>query len=311
MSILYIIGNGFDSAHELPTKYSDFREFLINEYNADEDIDLFLPEISMGSDGEEDPDSTEVASLVARLLLNSNVEDDWSDFEEKLGQLDYDEFYDQIENFGSDDEENPWITAYKMEDASSILLNAVPYIKELFREWITTIPVRQCRLQKEPFRIWCMQESATFLNFNYTLTLEMLYGIKKVCHIHGKKGESILVGHGDDSDIAGCFDNTGFPGAICNLTNVKRALRKNTNKALMDNQGFFNSLSDVNKIYSIGFSYSSVDLIYIEEICKQINSIAAVWIFNDYVNDKPKIPYFKDAIRRCGFKGRFEIEKII
>lgn len=30
--ILYIIGNGFDLSHEIPTKYSDFREFCKNNY---------------------------------------------------------------------------------------------------------------------------------------------------------------------------------------------------------------------------------------------------------------------------------------
>ena len=32
MSTLFIIGNGFDIAHGIPTKYSDFREFILGMY---------------------------------------------------------------------------------------------------------------------------------------------------------------------------------------------------------------------------------------------------------------------------------------
>lgn len=36
MKNLYIIGNGFDLAHSLPTKYSNFKEYLISKYQIDE-----------------------------------------------------------------------------------------------------------------------------------------------------------------------------------------------------------------------------------------------------------------------------------
>ena len=32
MSKLFIIGNGFDLAHSIPTSYNDFRAFLISKY---------------------------------------------------------------------------------------------------------------------------------------------------------------------------------------------------------------------------------------------------------------------------------------
>lgn len=311
MSSLFIIGNGFDLAHGLPTKYSNFRSFLEKEYEADEDIILFPPEITMGNHGEEDPNSAEVASLVTHLLLNANVGKDWCDFEEKLGQLDYDEFYDHIEDFSSDEEENFFITAYKMEDVTSSLLKSIPYIQELFREWIDTILINPKLLQRQPFKSLCVPEKDAFLNFNYTLTLEKLYNCKNVCHIHGKQGQSILVGHGDDTDEAGCFDNTQFPGAICNLTDVKRALRKDTNNALQNNHKFFESLSTVDKIYSIGFSFNSVDMVYIQEICRQIDSDKVVWTFNNHGLDEKELESIKNSIRKYGYTGKFEIKKII
>jgi hypothetical protein len=40
MPNLFIIGNGFDIAHGLPTKYKHFRQFLVDVYDADENISL-------------------------------------------------------------------------------------------------------------------------------------------------------------------------------------------------------------------------------------------------------------------------------
>lgn len=32
MATLFIIGNGFDLAHGMPTQYSDFRKFIVETY---------------------------------------------------------------------------------------------------------------------------------------------------------------------------------------------------------------------------------------------------------------------------------------
>lgn len=309
MPNLFIIGNGFDIAHDLPTKYSDFREFLNRDYGAYENTFLFPPEIIMGNHGEAQASSEDIASLVSRLLLDANVKDDWSDFEEKLGQFDYGEFFDHIEDFGSDDEENPFITGNKMEDTCTSLLDSLPHIKGLFREWINTFQIEPELLQS--FKELCNPDADVFLNFNYTLTLEKLYNCKNVCHIHGKQDDyEILVGHGDDSEEAGFFDRVGFPGALCNLTDVKSAFFKNTSKALQDNYTFFESLSAIDKVYSIGFSYNSIDLVYIQEICKCLDS-DTVWFINDYKKDRHKFPYFKELIKECGYIGKFEIKGLI
>ena len=37
MSKLFIIGNGFDSAHKMPTSYEEFRKYIIGEYELSEE----------------------------------------------------------------------------------------------------------------------------------------------------------------------------------------------------------------------------------------------------------------------------------
>jgi hypothetical protein len=309
MPNLFIIGNGFDIAHGLPTKYKHFRQFLVDVYDADENISIFEPSITMNPDGGEYPDASEVASLVSRMQIDASIDSEWNCFEETLGLFDYEEFYDMCYVADKDGGENLWHTAYNKEDISSSLLKAIPYIQVLFKEWIEALPALS--LRKPRFSSIIDPENDLFLNFNYTLTLEKVYGCKKVCHIHGKQGGKILVGHGDDTENAGDFDNRYYPGATCNLTDVKQALRKDTRAALELNRAFFNSIAVVADIYSIGFSYNDVDLIYIKEICRTLNTKPHIWTFHGYSGDRPKFHHFKETIRKCGFNGSFKEDLLI
>ena len=52
-----------------------------------------------------------------------------------------------------------------------------------------------------------------------------------------------------------------------------------------ETQNFLDSIRDVTKIYSYGFSYGNVDLPYIVEICRHIDTHNATWYFNDFSSD--------------------------
>ena len=54
MSKLFIIGNGFDSAHKMPTSYEEFRKYIIGEYELSEHEDEIpeIPDSSLMPDGE-------------------------------------------------------------------------------------------------------------------------------------------------------------------------------------------------------------------------------------------------------------------
>ena len=83
---------------------------------------------------------------------------------------------------------------------------------------------------------------------------------------------------------------------------LKIDLRKNTSKALSDNYNFFERISGVRKIYSYGFSFSNVDMIYLEEICKHIDPNKVRWYFNryDWKNNQDSV----NKVRNLGFKIR-------
>lgn len=82
----------------------------------------------------------------------------------------------------------------------SNLQSAMQKLPQIFEKWVETIPISKDNISDI---VDLFNDSCHFLTFNYTETLEVLYGIpdEYICHIHGKRGgrQSLLVGHGIDS----------------------------------------------------------------------------------------------------------------
>ena len=314
MPNLFIIGNGFDLAHGLPTRYSKFREFLRTKYGADEYAYLVSPSPQGDGFGNVWVDSKEVANLVTRMLrdacadeLRDACEDEyWSDFENALGYFDYAEFFEDVEEYDREGDVHFYRTFYNIEDIADNLLFCIPHIKDLFQEWIGTIDISSTS-PKPHFAEIINPTADFFLTFNYTSTLATIYCCQNICHIHGKQGADIYVGHGDDN--VECFEDSRY-GSEEDLKRLKRALRKDTPKALSLHQGFFDELVAINCVYSIGFSYSCVDLVYIEKICRIAGSRISKWVLNDY-DCECKRKQFEERIRKYGYTGEFGTQKLV
>ena len=64
---LFIIGNGFDCyLHGLPTKYSDFRKYILSRYPDAEDYS-YIPESTQMPDGDEVYDEKEAAGYTVNI----------------------------------------------------------------------------------------------------------------------------------------------------------------------------------------------------------------------------------------------------
>lgn len=305
MRKLFIIGNGFDLAHDLPTRYSDFHNYLQETYPGANEDNESVPGFSIGNHGDVQFCAEEVAGYLMNRISHSSNEK-WSDFEEALGRLDFDDaFFSLSEGLDEEGDPNPWHTAYNNEDMASTLADCVPMLKGFFSDWINTIQLNHTS------GIWGFASLITpnqdlFLNFNYTRTLEMVYGAKHVCHIHGAQGGDILVGHGDEGAL---FDENHFSSYIgCEdgLEQLHNVFRKDTEGALRTHQPFFRSLTaDISSIYSYGFSFSKVDEVYIREICARLDTSGMIWYLNSH--NPSEHDRFKDTIQRCGFRGFFDI----
>ncbi|CCL08518.1 conserved hypothetical protein [Clostridioides difficile CD002] len=345
MGNLFIIGNGFDLAHGLSTRYEDFHQYLklVNH-----------SEVSK-------PESRNVIKFLIDVVDDAEKFDGyiddykWTDFESSLNFLDftnylqsfdryyeiygfnyneyiYEDFYEldsnieyngllacispeaELLDYKIDYRNNKEIIedvehALHQENEISILnekealkiLEYCSYLHKYFYEWINTIQIDKKVKRKIDFYNLINSNDSIFINFNYTKTLELLYEVNssKIFHIHGIQGGNIVLGHGDEEME---IDYSIYVGSEYILESVYESLKKDTNKVIVENENFFDSLVEkIDKIYSFGFSFSEVDLIYIRKICKTIETKDIIW----YINDFDKNKNYRAIIKGCGFKGKF------
>ena len=298
---LFIIGNGFDCyLHGLPTKYSDFRKYILSRYPDAEDYS-YIPESTQMPDGDEVYDEKEAAGYIVNITDSCGGEE-WSCLESYLGNDIYNRFLYDLPKVNLEYDDNQiWHDIYINEDMSNHILNTFAGVKRLFEEWVreelACLDMSEIRDEKVAE---ILEESAQYLVFNYTDTLQKVYHIDKsrICFIHGNAadGSEIFFGHGDDEPISETFECMGTETAFDDL---KRLLRKDTGKALENHMDFFRNLSDVDEIYSYGFSFSEVDRIYLEHICKYVDPANTVWYLGEY--DWKEKPQYKELLEKYGF----------
>ena len=177
---LYIIGNGFDLAHRLPTHYWDFRTYLENLYpdflNSFEQHYYIYPK-----------DADEYKN---NLL--------WNSFESNLANIDEDIIIDDAVRMDLGLESGD----YGIEEPLRIYFREeYQYINRLakyLKQWVRTIKIRDVVPRTTVFQ----NENCYFITFNYTSVLENVYHINtaNILHIHGSLHEyddDPVLGHGN------------------------------------------------------------------------------------------------------------------
>lgn len=302
MNKLFIIGNGFDLAHKLKTSYENFHKYLLKNYCYKEGL-ITVPESTMLPKGDEEYNDNEVITILIDLI--SEVEgngENWSDIETSLGLLDFNvylESYDDVYCEEDDDGDDFFKRAYMYEDISSNLHNCAIKIKDFFSEWVNTIEINNCK-KKDKLVDLINKDEDIFLTFNYTTVLEDIYDVKNVFHIHGVQDRNIVIGHGKDE----IKHKSKYIGSEYNVEEIHENLRKNTDEIIKSHKFFKIDLSNINEIYSYGFSFSEVDMIYIKEICKKLKTSNIIWYLSNYESEEIKKKY-ENRIKSCGFKGDF------
>ena len=290
---LYIIGNGFDMAHNLPTSYEAFCNFMKgNQHNDYERLGH---------------------------LFSDNPDWLWSDFENNLAKL-------NIEKLVSE-RVNTWINlkGYEIENTFD---EDYTLLKTYFMEWV----IGQLKDLTAP-PIYDLSRSDLYITFNYTDTLNSIYNIPEshVLHIHGNctKEEALMpiVGHGvcekeieekvQDSVMfirrtveRALFEKKGVYG-IEEMTEVIRqevvtflnSLRKTVDDVIRDNIVFFNQLTSykqyVSEVIILGHSLASVDIPYFKKVEDCIDP-DAIWSTDYFPHDedalKKKLWTFKETM---------------
>lgn len=260
MKHLYIIGNGFDRHHGMKTSYSQFREWL----------------------GKED---TSVLSTIDELF--GYCDDDWwQNFESNLAtavtsEIVQEEVSQNYPDFGSDDfRDNNWYDAeYAVE---MVLSDAYNEIRNAFQQWVATLAMGD-----ENKKIELITDDSVFLTFNYTDTLETLYGIdeENILHIHGRAGtdDELVLGHGISEEEIEEILEKEYPvdeeeGDDFVTQRAKGAAisgvysqRKKVDEVIKKHEEWFATLKDVSHIYFYGHSFGEVDLPYFRKILSVLN----------------------------------------
>lgn len=314
ISSLFIAGNGFDVAHGIPSKYSDFRSFIIEMYP---EVVNFRDEVVYLEDfANVDPDE-----FAAEILLNSmdkSAGENWCDFEEALAHVNFDNKFPMPNHKEdeTDEEDQELMQDYLlyMDVLTSGFINCSKIWQDFFRVWIKSIQQKiddsEFMSKKALIKLFS-DHDMQFFTFNYTKTLQKLYGIKKVIHIHNRVGQKLIFGHEKDDEI-GLYQNLNFDEGPCIsssfLDEMILSFRKDTNSPLKKYNEFFKKLnSAIDKVYSYGFSYGKVDSVYIKKIIASI-SPNATWYFTEFEsNDTAALRIKKIKLRKYGFKGTFGV----
>ena len=289
---LFIIGNGFDLAHNLPTRYLDYRNYLYK--NPDTRDFLMRMETAYG--------------------LSDSNDTWWKDFECNLGEGSF--FESDFENMALcavdemiDDEGEP------MPDVESTLENYFkPYyefmeqLNKTVMQWVNTIDLTSVsRITKR-----ITNSDALYFSFNYTSVLESVYGIdnNRVFHVHGSVLEHyVIMGHGNMEAVEHFSKETDEAEERLekNLATIKygiysfyKASYKDTKTIIEQNQSVFNSYKGIGEIYIYGHSMGEVDKPYFKEI-KRHSLPNCDWYVYIYCDDSSFAKEKADWIKKMEF----------
>lgn len=239
---LIIIGNGFDISHAIKTRYSDFRNWLLSQKNN---------------------------NLVALMdTFFSNERDVWGNLEAALGEYDEGGVLSYCRPDEEFDFDHSLSSAARVEDSpNDIFLPVLEDFKDRFKEWVDSIDLIGVQKEKS------LPADALYLTFNYTDTLETIYGIppQNIAHIHGSRQlkDEYIIGHNNTRNPSDAWDDESLDfecQAKENIISWMNELVKNYRDNIRKHQDFFNRLIDVKQIITYGHSMSEIDWPYFEEI---------------------------------------------
>ncbi|EPO5780002.1 bacteriophage abortive infection AbiH family protein [Vibrio harveyi] len=238
---LFIIGNGFDLWHKLPTSYRDYYK----QYKG------YLDQIEH------------------YFSYGLQEEELWSDFENVLGQFDESILIEENDFMDFSGDEFPTQQMYGLEDAvDNFSREIINDITDSFTEWLKGISLDKL-VQQMVF-----PDQAQYISFNYTPTLQQIYAVPEtnVNHIHGSlvQSNSLIFGHTETVIRATAEEDTYYTEAINHGRKVLEVLQKPVNDIITSNlTPWLNKNGNISSITVIGHSLNNIDLPYFSHILEE------------------------------------------
>lgn len=261
---LYIIGNGFDLWHGIPSGLGDFKEYV------------------------QDTDKDVYREVEAYLPAGEN----WNGLERALADLDADVLIENLGHFMASYGDEDWSDSghhdfqYEVENVVDRLSKE---LQAHFADWVRSLPIPSYDTARQ--RISILDRQALFLSFNYTSTLNTVYGVdpRHVLFIHGcaaQPGEKLILGHAwnpssrrslNDRQDIGEID-TRLMEANDIIDDYFSATFKNSAEIIVQNASFFQSPVPVEQVIVLGHSLSDVDAVYFQALLAQSHVAQARWV---------------------------------
>ena len=262
-SKLYVIGNGFDLWHGIPSSYGEFKSFV-----REHDRDLF--------------------DAVENYLPAGT---DWSDLESALAAIDVDGIIEDLGHFMVSYAADDWSDAYHHDfqyEVERVVERLSVMLRNQFGKWVRqlAIPTRSSAGK----RLQSIDADGIFLTFNYTATLRKRYAVPDVhvLHIHGcadLEDNDLILGHGwnpqtrkslnDREDIEEI--DTRLMEANDILDTYFSATFKPYDQLIQRNRQFFDRLLDIQEVCVLGHSLSDVDEPYFKALLTVPSVSRARW----------------------------------
>lgn len=265
--VLYIIGNGFDISHGINSRYRDFERWVE----------------AKGND-----------RLIGMMdVFFSNEHYLWADVETALGEYREEEILDYCKPDEEIDYDHMMRSVAAIEDGPDWLFKPIlDEFLENFTDWVDSIDISLARKQQH------LDSQSRYLTFNYTETLEMVYGIpdSNILHIHGSRivaGDSYIMGHNNikPDDLYDTLNGELYfeQDTKNKIIGWMNELHKDTSSIIRHKDSFFSSLSGITHIVVLGHSVNKVDWPYFDEVKKSVSPDAR-WMFHYHSSeDKERI----------------------
>lgn len=269
MATLYIIGNGFDLAHGLPTRFSDLKASLGSYQNRPffAQMKCFYP------------------------ALRNDKGYCWSNLESALAVPDLDQilhscFWHMYNTKNTYEEEQ--------ELCYNKYFSFIDTLRTGISQWMYSINDRL----KDKNQLDCFHftKDDYFLTFNYTATLEVVYSndITKnhILHIHGKVEQlysnNLVFGFGAQFKPENIPTNLTSYETKClqKIMGFAANLKKPVREIIKDNEDFFSELknAEIDHVVVWGHSLGIADYPYFDVVSKSLGN-KTNWTFSAYNKD--------------------------